>query len=87
MPTLVCDGKVTTDSLNILNLIISKLSNSDISQKPSDHEFEAIASWLKKADSLPIEAFTYGDNRGTNKSFLLKRRQTVAKAMNLKIIF
>jgi glutathione S-transferase len=73
VPTLVCDGRVTTDSPNILNFVISKLSNSDISQKPSDHEFESITLWLNKADSLPIESFTYGDNRGTNKSFHLKK--------------
>ena len=73
VPTLVCDGKVTTDSANILNFINSKLSNLDASQKPSVDEFEAIAFWLDKADSLPIEALTYGDNRGSNKSFLFKR--------------
>ena len=84
VPTLVCDGKVTTDSLNILHLIISKLSNSDISQKPSDHEFEAISSWLNKADSLPIEAFTYGDNRGMNKSFLFKKAADDGKGHEFK---
>lgn len=73
VPTLVCDGRVTTDSANILNFVMTNLSNSDISQKPSDHEFEAIALWLSKADSLPIEAFTYGDNRGTDKSFIFKK--------------
>ena len=74
VPTLVCDGKVTTDSANILNFINSKLSNLDASQKPSVDEFEAIAFWLDKADSLPIEALTYGDNRGSNKSFLFKSK-------------
>ena len=73
LPTLVCDGKVTTDSANILNFINSKLSNLDTSQKPSVHEFEVISLWLNKADSLPIEALTYGDNRGSNKSFIFKR--------------
>ena len=73
VPTLVCDGKVTTDSANILNFINSKLSNLDTSQKPSVHEFEVISLWLNKADSLPIEALTYGDNRGSNKSFIFKR--------------
>ena len=73
VPTLVCDGKVTTDSANILNFVMTNLSNSDISQKSSDHEFETIALWLNKADSLPIEAFTYGDNRGTDKSFIFKK--------------
>ena len=73
VPTLACDGKVTTDSANILNFINSKLSNLDASQKPSVHEFERINFWLNKADSLPIEALTYGDNRGSNKSFIFKR--------------
>ena len=73
VPTLVCDGKVTTDSANILNFINSKLSNLDTSQKPSIHEFEVISVWLNKADSLPIEALTYGDNRGSNKSFIFNR--------------
>ena len=73
VPTLVCNGKVITDSLNILNYVVSKLSNLDTSQKPSVHEFEAISLWLNKADSLPIEAFTYGDNQGANKSFLFKK--------------
>ena len=73
VPTLVCDGKVTTDSANILNFINSKLSNLDTSQKPSVHEFEVISLWLNKADSLPMEALTYGDNRGSNKSFIFKR--------------
>ena len=73
VPTLACDGKVTTDSANILNFINSKLSNLDTSQKPSVHEFEVISLWLNKADSLPIEALTYGDNRGSNKSFIFKR--------------
>ena len=84
VPTLVCDGKLTTDSLNILNLVISKLSNSDISQKPSDHEFESITLWLNKADSLPIESFTYGDNRGANKSFHLKKVSNGGKSHEFK---
>ena len=58
VPTLACDGKVTTDSANILNFINSKLSNLDASQKPSVHEFERINFWLNKADILPIDALT-----------------------------
>ena len=84
VPALVCDGKVTTDSANILNFINSKLSNLDPLQKPSVDEFEAIAFWLDKADSLPIEALTYGDNRGSNKSFLFKRLANGGKAHEFK---
>ncbi len=84
VPTLVCDGKVTTDSANILNFVNSKLSNLDPLQKPSVDEFEAIAFWLDKADSLPIEALTYGDNRGSNKSFLFKRLANGGKAHEFK---
>ena len=84
VPTLVCDGKVITDSLNILNYVVSKLSNLDTSQKPSVHEFEAISLWLNKADSLPIEAFTYGDNQGANKSFLFKKAADGGKGHEFK---
>ena len=84
VPTLVCDGKVTTDSANILNYVVSKLSNLDTSQKPSVHEFEAISLWLNKADSLPIEAFTYGDNQGANKSFLFKKAANGGKGHEFK---
>ena len=84
VPTLVCNGKVTTDSMNILNYVVAKLSNLDISQKPSIHEFEAIAFWLDKADSLPIEALTYGDNRGKNKPFYLKGAANGGKGHEFK---
>ena len=84
VPTLVCDGKVITDSLNILNYVVSKLSNLNTSQKPSVHEFEAISLWLNKADSLPIEAFTYGDNQGANKSFLFKKAADGGKGHEFK---
>ena len=84
VPTLVCNGKVITDSLNILNYVVSKLSNLDTSQKPSVHEFEAISLWLNKADSLPIEAFTYGDNQGANKSFLFKKAADGGKGHEFK---
>ena len=84
VPTLVCDGKVTTDSANILNYVVSELSTVDISEKPSSYEFEAITLWLDKADSLPIEALTYGDTRGTNKSFLFKKVADGGKAHEFK---
>ena len=84
VPTLVCNGKVTTDSMNILNYLVTKLSNLDTSQKPSVHEFEAIAFWLDKADSLPIEALTYGDNRGKNKPFYLKGAANGGKGHEFK---
>ena len=84
VPTLVCNGKVTTDSLNILNYVVTKLSNLDTSQKPSVHEFEAVNFWLNKADGLPIEALTYGDNRGTNKYFLFKKAADGGKGHEFK---
>jgi len=84
VPTLVCNGKVITDSLNILNYVVSKLSNLDTSQKPSVHEFEAVSLWLNKADSLPIEAFTYGDNQGANKSFFFKKAADGGKGHEFK---
>ena len=84
VPTLVCNGKVTTDSPNILNYVVTKLSNLDTSQKPSVHEFEAVNFWLNKADGLPIEALTYGDNRGTNKYFLFKKAADGGKGHEFK---
>ncbi|MDG1166041.1 MAG: glutathione S-transferase [Porticoccaceae bacterium] len=73
VPTLVCDGKVTTDSANILHFINFQLSTIDPSQKPSDNEFKVVNLWLDKADSLPIEAVTYGDDRGEKKSLIFKK--------------
>ena len=84
VPTLVCNGKVVTDSPNILNYVVSKLSNLETSRKPSVHEFETISLWLNKADSLPIEAFTYGDNQGTNKSFFFKKAVDGGKGHEFK---
>jgi tetrachloro-p-hydroquinone reductive dehalogenase len=72
VPTLICDGKVTTDSANILHFINTQLSNANTSLQPTDDERPLIKFWVDRADSLPIEALTYGDNRGIKKSLVFK---------------
>ena len=69
VPTLVIDGKVTTDQINILDLLASRFSAAGKSFETLEEEEESVRYWIDKAASLFIEALTYGDIDGVKKPF------------------
>ena len=73
VPTLVRDGLVTTDSLNILTYVDQHLG-SGASMVPAEAEQAALMKQLiEVADTLPLEAATYGPLPDVKKPFLLRR--------------
>jgi len=71
VPTLVIDGKVTTDTINILDLLGARFSNANQSFETSAEEKELVNYWVDKAAGLFIEALTYGHIDGVKKPFPL----------------
>lgn len=69
VPTLVIDGKVTTDTINILNLLADRFGAANQSFQPSEAEGECVSFWVDKAAALFIEALTYGHVEGVKKPF------------------
>merc|ERR1719450_301079 len=60
VPTLVVDGKVTTDANNILEYIERKWPGSD--PPLTDAQLEEMHRQSRICDEMPIEALTYGAN-------------------------
>ena len=71
VPTLVIDGRVTTDTVNILTHLADRFGVAKNCFTAAEHEKEAINYWVDKAASLFIEALTYGDIEGVKKPFPL----------------
>ena len=71
VPTLVIDGKVTTDTINILDLLAARFGTANQSFKTSEAERELVNDWIEKAAGLFIEALTYGHVEGVKKPFPL----------------
>ena len=83
VPSFVEDGKVTTDSENIINLIDYKYEPVG-SMTPSDpEEKKDMEDWLKIADGLYIEALTYSSltppGVPDNRSAIIKKMSKGAK--------
>ena len=71
VPTLVIDGKVTTDTINILNLLATRFGAANQCFETSEAERELVNYWVDKAAGLFIEALTYGHIEGVKKPFPL----------------
>ena len=71
VPTLVIDGKVTTDTINILDLLAARFGAANQCFEISEAEREPVNYWVDKAAGLFIEALTYGHVEGVKKPFPL----------------
>ena len=71
VPTLVIDGKVTTDTINILELLAARFGTTNQCFETSAEERELVNYWGDKAAGLFIEALTYGHVEGVKKPFPL----------------
>ncbi|MDA9915611.1 glutathione S-transferase family protein [Luminiphilus sp.] len=71
VPTLVIDGRVTTDSVNILAHLADRFGVPKNCFTAAEHEKEDINYWVDKAAALFIEALTYGHIEGVKKPFPL----------------
>jgi len=71
VPTLVIDGKVTTDTINILDLLAARFGAVKQCFETSEAERELVNDWVDKAAGLFIEALTYGHVEGVKKPFPL----------------
>ncbi|MDA9877705.1 glutathione S-transferase family protein [Luminiphilus sp.] len=71
VPTLVIDGRVTTDSVNILAHLADRFGVANNCFTAAEHEKEDVTHWVDKAAALFIEALTYGHIEGVKKPFPL----------------
>ncbi len=69
VPTLIIDGKVTTDTINILDLLVARFGTTNKCFETSEEETELVNYWIDKAAGLFIEALTYGHIEGVKKPF------------------
>jgi glutathione S-transferase len=69
VPTLVIDGKVTTDTINILDLLATRFGPANQCFETSEEETALVNDWVDKAAGLFIEALTYGHIEGVKKPF------------------
>ena len=69
VPTLVVDGRVTTDTINILNLLAARFGPANRCFEIAEEEAESVNHWVDRAAGLFIEALTYGDVEGVKKPF------------------
>ena len=69
VPTLVIDGRVTTDTINILNLLAARFGPANRCFEIAEEEAESVNHWVDRAAGLFIEALTYGDVEGVKKPF------------------
>jgi glutathione S-transferase len=71
VPTLVIDGNVSTDTINILNILASRFGPASKCFETSEEERTCVDDWVDRAAGLFIEALTYGDIEGVKKPFPL----------------
>lgn len=71
VPALVIDGKVTTDTINILDLLATRFGATKQCFYTTQEEKPLVNFWVDKAASLFIEALTYGHIDGVKKPFPL----------------
>lgn len=67
VPALVIDGKVTTDTINILDLLATRFGATKQCFYTTQEEKPLVNFWVDKAASLFIEALTYGHIDGVKK--------------------
>ena len=69
VPTLVIDGKVTTDTINILSHLADRFGDKVNPLHASEDEQTTVNHWVDKAAALFMEALTYGHVEGIEKPF------------------
>ena len=69
VPTLVIDGNVSTDTINILNTLASRFGPTNKCFETSEKEGACVNDWVDRAADLFIEALTYGEIEGIKKPF------------------
>ena len=69
VPTLVIDGKVTTDTINILSHLADRFGDKINPLHASEDEQTTVNHWVDKAAALFMEALTYGHIDGIEKPF------------------
>ena len=69
VPALVIDAKVTTDTINILDLLATRFGPANQCFETSEEEKALVNDWVDKAAGLFIEALTYGHIEGVKKPF------------------
>ncbi len=69
VPTLVIDGRVTTDTINILSYLADRFGDTSNPLQASEEEQAAVNYWVDKAAALFMEALTYGHVDGIKKPF------------------
>ena len=69
VPTLVIDGKVTTDTINILSHLADRFGDKINPLHASEDEQTTVNHWVNKAAALFMEALTYGHVDGIEKPF------------------
>ncbi len=85
VPTLVIDGKVTTDTINILDLLATRFGTANQCFEASEEEKEFVNYWVDKAAGLFIEALTYGHVEGLKKPFPLGRASESGRSHQDKV--
>jgi glutathione S-transferase len=73
VPTLVRDGKVTTDSENILRYVANHLNRGAQLIPARADEAANMQEFLGLADALFVEVLTYGDLPGMKKPYFIKK--------------
>ena len=69
VPTLVIDGKVTTDTINILSHLADRFGDKINPLCGSEDKQTTVNHWVDKAAALFMEALTYGHIDGIEKPF------------------
>ncbi len=86
VPTLVREGRVTTDSQNIL-LYVQREFHDGPSVVPDDPgHAESMRTFLDRADGLFIEALTYADVPGHQRPWMFRRLSRGAHAKKLELL-
>ena len=85
VPTLVIDGKVTTDTINILDLLAARFGAANQCFEISEAEREPVNYWVDKAAGLFIEALTYGHVEGVKKPFPLGNATESGRSHQAKV--
>jgi len=84
VPTLVIDGRVTTDTINILDLLAARFGAANQCFETSEAEREPVNYWVDKAAGLFIEALTYGHVEGVKKPFPLGNATESGRSIRIK---
>jgi len=69
VPTLVIDGRVTTDTINILSCLADRFGETRNALHASGNKQATVNYWVDKAAGLFMEALTYGHVDGIKKPF------------------